>query len=567
MKTRTTDQLLTLGMALTTDRRTMERRVRGVFARKKSAKGVLILSFVLALVLGFGAFTTACQPGQPIASGSDALASDGKALASGGDTVASGENDTADEDAEATEEYTKEKALDWLEFSLNEARKFPAPRMEDIVFTERGTWDVQQKVDASQQVIAVNRFLEIANAIFEKSYTKEDMVTTYYIDKSGFRSDLWRFDSTDGVLSGALDANNLALISADCLNVPGDMLHPSLTDIAQNLVRADYWGSLDPTSAAARVAEILGGTAQDLRGFGGRGRDNATAGWMIQVDVLFQLGDGRYCSVRVFADETLTPTSVCVFPDFDCAEDSVFWRADIESDPDVVQLYSPQDFREGEPTDEDMSREEAIAFFDKLIEVAGSTNVASGEKPPEPTTEFYKDFSGTRENYWRIEGSGIILELTSKSGRMLSLSSDGSLGTKLGLSNIPSKQLKEQDFQVATEALYTALFGKDAVELSSLCYKSGMHEYMIDIFMKDGTLHEVKFYKGMIVNAVSFFKIDPNTWESIPEWLEKWTYVYERTGEVSITGFENGSEKIVPKWIADWVYLNKETGEVFASEW
>ena len=63
-KSRTTDQLLTLGMALTTDRRTMERRVRGVFARKKSAKGIVALSLVLVLALGFGAFTTACQPGK-----------------------------------------------------------------------------------------------------------------------------------------------------------------------------------------------------------------------------------------------------------------------------------------------------------------------------------------------------------------------------------------------------------------------------------------------------------------------------------------------------------------------
>ena len=47
MKQRSTDQLLTLGMALTTDRRTMERRVRGVFARKRSAKGVLALSALL----------------------------------------------------------------------------------------------------------------------------------------------------------------------------------------------------------------------------------------------------------------------------------------------------------------------------------------------------------------------------------------------------------------------------------------------------------------------------------------------------------------------------------------
>jgi len=64
MKTHTTDHLLTLGMALTTDKRAMERRVRGVFARKKSANGALALSAVLALALGFAAFTTACQPGK-----------------------------------------------------------------------------------------------------------------------------------------------------------------------------------------------------------------------------------------------------------------------------------------------------------------------------------------------------------------------------------------------------------------------------------------------------------------------------------------------------------------------
>ena len=63
-KPHSTDQLLTLGMALTTDKKAMERRVRGVFARKTSAKGVLVLSLMLALALGFAAFTTACQPGQ-----------------------------------------------------------------------------------------------------------------------------------------------------------------------------------------------------------------------------------------------------------------------------------------------------------------------------------------------------------------------------------------------------------------------------------------------------------------------------------------------------------------------
>ena len=64
MKHHTTDQLLTLGMALTTDKKAMERRVRGVFARKTSAKGVLALALILALALVFAAFTTACQPGK-----------------------------------------------------------------------------------------------------------------------------------------------------------------------------------------------------------------------------------------------------------------------------------------------------------------------------------------------------------------------------------------------------------------------------------------------------------------------------------------------------------------------
>ena len=43
MKRFTTDHILMLGMALTSDHRAMERRVRGVFARKKSAKATLLL--------------------------------------------------------------------------------------------------------------------------------------------------------------------------------------------------------------------------------------------------------------------------------------------------------------------------------------------------------------------------------------------------------------------------------------------------------------------------------------------------------------------------------------------
>lgn len=62
MKQSRTDRLLTLGMALTADKRTMERRVRGVFSRKRSARAALALSLALVLALAAGGFTTACQP-------------------------------------------------------------------------------------------------------------------------------------------------------------------------------------------------------------------------------------------------------------------------------------------------------------------------------------------------------------------------------------------------------------------------------------------------------------------------------------------------------------------------
>ena len=557
MKKIKTDQLLTLGMALTTDKRAMERRVRGVFARKRSAKGAIALSAVLALSLGFAAFTTACQPGQAIASDSNAV--------SGGNTLVLGGNAKAS-DGDAKAEYTKEKALDRLSFSLNEARKFPAPRMEDVVFTERGTWAVQKHPDQSLERIATDRFLESANAIFGKSYVADDMRSTYYIDQSGFRADVWRFDSKDGVLSGALNAKTLAFLSADCMNVPGDALHSSLAGNAQNVVNLDDWGTLDSSSALNRIAGILGGTVQDVKDVGGAGRENATAGWMIQTEFQFRLGDGRYCSVRMYADEALTPTTVCVYPDADCAEEGVFWRADIEQNPNVVQLLSPEDFREGKPTQGDMTREQAIAFFNQVIETAGSMQFASGERPPEPTTAFFVDYSGTRENYWRIEGSGIALELTSKTGRLISLSSNVSLGTKLGLSELPKEQRNDNAFIDATKTLYCELFGTDSVESVSVCHIDGYSDYTMDLYMTDGTLHEVAYHKGMIVSDSVYYMLDPSKWSSVPSWLDKWTTVNQITGKISIVGFENTAWMVTPKWIANGVYIHNETGKIFARE-
>jgi len=64
MKHLTTDKLLSLGMALHADKRTMETRVRSIFARRHSAWFASLAAVVLCSAIGVLGFTTACQPAE-----------------------------------------------------------------------------------------------------------------------------------------------------------------------------------------------------------------------------------------------------------------------------------------------------------------------------------------------------------------------------------------------------------------------------------------------------------------------------------------------------------------------
>ncbi len=552
-----TDHLLTLGMALTTDKRAMERRVRGVFARKRSAKGALALSALLALALGFAAFTTACQPGQAIVSNSNAV-SGGNAVVSGGNGTASGGNALASGgDLSSGNTFTKADAMQRLSRQLEIARGLVVPRAESIVVTERGNWEIQGNPDATKSRAAAEQFLVIANDIFNKSYTPDDLKTTYYVDQTGFRSDVWRFDSIDGILSGALDGKTLNFLSADCLNEPADELHPSLKN----------GDKLDAGAVTERIAGILGGTVSYIDWRSGYSTQGATNGWMVKREVFFPLGDGRYCGVSVFGDADLTPTTVCVYPDEDCGNENVFWRADLEWTEGASKLLCPQDFREGMPGADDMTEAQAINFFRKLFGAAGLIDLANGAIPPEPSTSFYVDYSGARENYWHVEGSNISFDLTSKTGRMLNLTGNAKLGSNLVLMSIPYEKMGGKEYEEATRNLFTALFGKDAVQSVSVNAVYDDHYCTMAPVMADGTQYEVMYQDGLIVDATFLSSTDPSRWTSVPDWLKKWAKTDAKTGTITLEGMESGTDRYVPNWLADWVYVNNETGEIYAMEW
>ena len=570
-----TDHLMTLGMALTTDKRAMERRVRGVFARKRSAKGALVLSAVLALALGFAAFTTACQPGQPtvsnsnavsggntLVSGGNALVSGGNALVSGGNALASGGNATAETSSDTAALPTKEQVMTRLKKTFEFAREYHVPRMENSANPELGTWTNQKNPDDAERLKAAYQFLGIANAIFAKNYTPNDLTTTYYDDTTGFRPDLWRFDSKDGVLSGAVEAENYRFLSADCLNEPGDTLHPSLQADATRDTR-----NLDTAVAAARIADILKTGVKSVENVGGGGYRNGTEAWHFTAITRIALSNDSFCEISVFGDENLTPTTVCVYQDADCAEERVFWRADLQQTEGASKLLCPQDFREGTPGADDMTEAQAIDFYNKLISLAGRSGLAENAKPQEPKATFYVDYSGARENYWHIEDEFISFDLTSKTGHMLNLSANGTLGKRMGLTNIPYENMGGDAYLKATHELFTGLFGKDAVQLMAVNAVYDDHYCTIDPFMTDGSSYEVMYQDGLIVDSTFLSSTDPSRWTSVPDWLEKWAKTDAKTGVITVEGMESGNDRYVPNWLADWVYVNNETGEIYAMEW
>lgn len=529
MRRTSTEKYLTLGMALTADKKTMERRVRGVFERRSSSRPIKALALLLCLVLGVGCFTTACK------AATAPLASDGDAT-NGNASVASGGNAT-DGNAETTRgDITRDDVLSWHAEEIQQARTFVVPRVQNFYQEERGNWQIDENAGSDEKAAAVEAFLTAANSIFSTEYSADDMAATYYVDETGFRSDVWRIDSTDGILAGAIEAGSLDFLSADCLSEPSDAVHESLADIKNQSDSSGIHDSLDSMSAASRIAAIFGGEASEPDYRGGS-YANLLYGWGLSQTLYFSLGDGRYCMADIYADENLTPVSVGVYPDADCANEDVFWRADLQYTENVSLQLNPQDFRKGEPGQDDMTEEEAYAFYYNLLKATGDFDRLESSQNTEPNATFYVDASGARENYWHIEGAYARFDLTSWTKHMLNFEALNDIGLSMELYDIPYEEMGGDEYIDATEALFTALFGEGSVVKTMENAVYDYHYCTIDVVMSDDTSYEIMYEDGLILNAQFFASLDQNGW---------------------------GTD---PNWKADWICVNSETGETFHMDW
>ncbi len=505
MKQRSTDQLLTLGMALTSDKRTMERRVRGVFARRKSARGVLILSLLLVLALGFAAFTTACQPGRGMRA----------------------QTRLAAETLSAQDEALRAEALLARDATLETSGAFLAPRFGGAQPQESGSWARQIISDGANQREAKARFLRFSNDIFDTNYAENDVSATYYRDKTGVRADLWRIDSKDGALSGALNADTLKLISAQCKTIPSKAQHASII-AGKTFDESTQQSLIDTSSLVKRIANTLNVTVYEHNNSAYQTTTQAGFGWGVVDNVLFLLDDGTFGSVYVYGDERLTPFAVAIYPDDECLIGNVYWRADLQRINKNVTYQNPSDFRIGKPNQDDMQQEEALTRYAAFLAATGDEAAHAN-----PEAVFYQDYSGARENYWLLRAGGLSMKIAAKTGHVFDLFAMGGVGQALDLPPVDERDETRAIYEAQTQRMLEAILGEGVIIEADFDSISDDTNCTVVCKTSDGASYDA-FYSDRALLDISY-RVNTDGAES------RW--------------FEN--------WLADHRFVNIETGEAF----
>lgn len=530
MKQTSTDQLLTLGMALYADQRTMKTRIVGIFAGRRTSALARQLLLTVTLALLVACFTTACQPvrddalvsnGNALASGGDAFASSGDALASGGNAAPEAGNYVYNRDVQRENDARERE----------NRRASAVPQVNDSYRDARGEWIVLDATETNANALA--SFLEIANSLFDASYAPEQVTVTRYHDNTELRGDVWRIDSADGKLAGAIDVKTGAFLSADYAAEAADALNASYAPSESGFFGLDVSAAIDRILSALHMGSA---SQKVLTGKGGSSRSKAEEqrGWNVQETYLLDAGEGRFIGFALYGDENLTLRSVGVYPDADCGDEGVFWRADLLWAEGVNAQLHPQDFALGEPLEGDMTQDEAIDLYTRLVEAAGTK---AGVSIDTPKLTFYVDGSGARDNYWHIEGALATFNVASHNKNIFQFVSEKKLGYAMGLTDIPYEQMGGAAYESATQKLFEAILGAGSVSRVQANAVYDNHYCTMDPETTDGAWYEIMYEDGLI-REITFF---PASGQG--EW-----YWY-------------------PNWLADWEMVNTETGETFWAEW
>lgn len=261
---KTTQELISLGMALHGDRDTMETRIRGVFSRKKSARIASVTAMALVLALAFACFTTACQP---VVANASAEELPQLAAASGEKTAASAQGEallqfggyaqgTLDGDRiTVTDAKGAKHEFTWVDEGL---RKTMDGAEEPSAAIPEGTYAApgEAALHAAETAVTIWGDAVPASEIHVNMYTGNGLELVYY----GIGFDGTPFESVEHIY-GYADAVTGTVLYLDA-NEWGQSVQRYGNDSINSKVRA--WDWADEKYATAHTSEKALATAMEL---------------------------------------------------------------------------------------------------------------------------------------------------------------------------------------------------------------------------------------------------------------------------------------------------------------
>lgn len=255
---KTTQELISLGMALHGDKDTMETRIRGVFSRPRSARIASLAAAALVLVLMFGCFTTACQPVVANAAAEMAVVTSDKVAATEGALLSfggyargtlDGNKITVTDAKGAKHEFT------WVDEGIRKTADGAAELSEPI---PEGNYVApgEAALHAAETAVTIWGDAVTAREIHVNMYTGNGLELVYY----GIGFDDTPFESMEQIY-GYADAVTGTILCLD-MNHWGQSVQKYGNDAINEKVRAWEWS--DEKYGAAHTSDKALATAMEL---------------------------------------------------------------------------------------------------------------------------------------------------------------------------------------------------------------------------------------------------------------------------------------------------------------
>ena len=150
----------------------------------------------------------------------------------------------------------------------------------------------------------------------------------------------------------------------------------------------------------------------------------------------------------------------------------------------------------------------------------------------EPRMTFYIDNSGTRENYWHMEGKKLTMDLSSKSKWIVSLTCDNLWNASYDLTKVEYESMGGKEYEDYVRNIMSDIYGTGLKDVSN----NAVYDYHYcteDAWMTDGSVYEFLFEDGKLQQV--FFCADEECFRAgLYGWRADNEYVNSATGETFV---------------------------------